>query len=338
MKRTIFIGSSHEGYDDAQRVCGALKNIDDPPLTPQLDPQLWTTFFDAGSLTFEALEDMLRRCCAAIFIIRRDDLVRHMDPDAGAHPPREGKRHYMPRGNVLVEFGLVAGRLGRRNVALCRLGEVELPSDLAGMTVIEMCPKCPEKPDAAQGPFTNDGLERLRHWASHLLATAPGIERTGLFHGYTGRWELELQLKKWRGLLIEKPDYAIVTGFLDLFMCPEGVGSLGSAIGTLSCRLTSPGSGSPLMADFHVIHTISNIECTASGGLELTSHVLRVGQITEGTTLPAELKAIGSGSEPWTFKWTLNADQSGHLEGTLCTTAAGGTEGDLTASKLRLVR
>jgi hypothetical protein len=336
MTRTIFVGSSHEGYEEAQRVCEALKRINDPTLDPPIDPELWTTFFDAGSLTFEVLEDMLRRCCAAIFIIRPDDLVRHIDPDG--HTSKEGKPHYMPRGNLLVEFGLVAGRLGRRNVALCRLGNVELPSDLAGMTVIEMCPKGEETSEVASRTFTDDALERLRHWASHLLATAPGIERTGIFHGYTGRWEFELRLKKWRGLSIDSPSYAVLTGFLDLFMCSEGVGSVGSVFGTLSCRLKALEGNSPFMADLNVLHTVSNIVCTPSGGLELTSHLLRVDKIPEGVNVPAELRTIGSGSEPWTFKWILNPDQFGHLEGKLTTSASGGTEGDVTASKLRLVR
>ncbi len=97
-------------------VCESLKKIQSA-----LTPQLWTTFFDAGSLTFEALEDMLRECCAAVFVIRRDDIVHHVHrgdaPTAKENrPPAEEKAAYMPRGNVLIEFGLVAGRLGRRRL------------------------------------------------------------------------------------------------------------------------------------------------------------------------------------------------------------------------------
>jgi predicted nucleotide-binding protein len=66
-----------------------------------------------------------------VFVVRADDLGRHISE------PRKPLTK-MPRGNVLLEFGLVAGRLGRRNVAICRFGGVELPSDLASMTVIDM--------------------------------------------------------------------------------------------------------------------------------------------------------------------------------------------------------
>jgi hypothetical protein len=357
MKRTIFVGSSHEGYEEAKDVCEAIKGLGGPTL--DLDPQIWTTFFDTGSLTFEALEDMLRRCCAAVFIIRRDDIVRH-NPES--HSPviaanandtqlanetikqpshrSRGKPAYMPRGNVLVEFGLVAGRLGRCNIALCRVEDAELPSDLAGITVIDMCSRCGGPPQALSERFTDDARERLRHWASHLLAISPGIERTGVFHGYTGRWEFELQLTKWRGLSISSPSYAVVNGFLDLFICSQGFGNFGSASGTLSCRLEVSAGNPPIIADLHLFHTISNIECKKDGGLEVTSHVLGVvgaGKINDAPNAPAELRTIGSGSEPWTFKWTLDVDGSGRFKGTLRTHASGETEGDVTANKLRMV-
>jgi hypothetical protein len=200
-----------------------------------------------------------------------------------------------------------------------------------------MCPKCPGNSEASSRPFSDDAIERLRHWASHLLVTAWEIERTALFHGYTGRWEFELQLRKWRGLPIDPQSYAVVTGFLDLFICSERIGNLGSASGTLSCRITPSEGGPPFMADLYLVHTVSNIECTSSGGLELTSHLLRMDRIPEVPNLPVGLRAIGSGSEPWTFKWTLKPNPFGQLEGRLSTSGAGGTEGDVVARKLRFI-
>ena len=333
MKRTIFVGSSHEGYVAAQKVCSAIKQLGDE----SLDPQLWSGFFDAGSLTFEALEDMLQRCCAAVFVIRRDDIVRHLDPDGHSTP--RAKPEYMPRGNVLVEFGLVAGRLGRRNVALCRLAPADLPSDLAGMTVIDMCPKadCPEvSPTAA---FSHEALEKLRQWAGHLLPTVSTIERTLVFHGYTGRWEFELHLKKWRGIPIAAPaSYSIVNGNFDLFISSEGAGSIGTASGVLSCRLAQADGSGQYMSDFHIYHTITDIECDAKGGIELTSHLAGMHRISETGTAPVELRSIGAGSEPWTFRWVLNPTESESLEGTVETSALGGTEGEITARKLRMIR
>lgn len=334
MKRTIFVGSSHEGYAEAQKLCEAIRQLGDP----SLDPQLWTRFFDAGSLTFEALEDTLSRCCAAMFVIRRDDVVRHMDRDSsgGARP----KTEYMPRGNVLVEFGLVAGRLGRCNVALCRLDRADLPSDLAGMTVIDMCAnsQCPKISPTGGLPFSPEALEKLRHWSSHLMATASVIERTAVFHGYTGRWEFELRLKKWRGIAIEKPNYAVVNGSFDLFISSQGLGSMGSISGVLSCRVPGGTDGAPYVSDLHIFHTIGNIECRTDGGLELTSRLLSVHRLIESGTAPDELRMMGSGAEPWTFRWVFSPTDGDPLEGTVCTSGSGGTEGEITARKLAMIR
>lgn len=88
---------------------------------------LWTDVFDPGSLTFEALEDLLRKCCAAVFIASPDDETILRD-----------QMIRTPRANTMLEFGLVAGRMGHHSVAICQYGKSQLPSDLAGLTVIRM--------------------------------------------------------------------------------------------------------------------------------------------------------------------------------------------------------
>src|SRR5271154_4365055 len=119
VKRNIFIGSSSEALEKARHIREILSHDDD------VQAVLWTEVFDPGSLTFEALEDMLRKCCAAVFIaspddetILRDEMIR------------------TPRANIMLEFGLVAGRMGHHSVAICQYGKSQLPSDLAGLTVI----------------------------------------------------------------------------------------------------------------------------------------------------------------------------------------------------------
>jgi hypothetical protein len=227
------------------------------------------------------------------------------------------------------------------------MAPADLPSDLAGMTVIDMCPKgdCPAAPHT--DAFSHDALEKIRQWAAHLLPTASTIERTLVFHGYTGRWEFELRLKKWRGLPINAPgSYSIVNGNFDLFISPEGVGSIGSASGILSCRLDRSEGGASYMSDYHIFHTITDIDCDPQGGIELTSHLAAMHRVKgpdSGTTCeiaaaPAELRAIGAGSEPWTFRWKLSPTESGSMEGRVETSASGGTEGDISARKLRMIR
>lgn len=42
-----------------------------------------------------------------------------------------------PRDNVLVEYGLLAGVLGRERVVICRYGEPRIASDLQGFVYID---------------------------------------------------------------------------------------------------------------------------------------------------------------------------------------------------------
>ena len=93
--RRVFVGSSTEGHKEADEVCDLLKNEDTAAV-------YWPEVFAPSSLTFEALENMLLECCGAVFVATPDD--------RGAI---RGRPVEMPRANVMLEFGLVAGRLGR---------------------------------------------------------------------------------------------------------------------------------------------------------------------------------------------------------------------------------
>src|SRR5689334_8204260 len=94
-KRQVFIGSSHEALDKAEYIRDLLL-----PDFEDVKGLLWTEFFDPGFLTFEALETMLTQCCGAILIATPDDEITLPDRCIRS-----------PRANVLLEFGLIAGRL-----------------------------------------------------------------------------------------------------------------------------------------------------------------------------------------------------------------------------------
>jgi hypothetical protein len=194
MTRQIFIGSSTESLKEAEAVRTLLESFPDTKCV------LWNTLFEPGSLTFEVLEQMLTRCSAAVFIATPDDqsVIR-------------GRKIMTPRSNVVLEFGLVAGRLGRHRIALCQYGDAELPSDLRGLTVVEMGSR--GSTDISQRTSDN-----LRIWTARPSATAEGISPTQLVHGYTGNWEFALDLTTWRDMTIVRPDYAYVKGSLQIFI------------------------------------------------------------------------------------------------------------------------
>ena len=144
---------------------------------------------------------MLLECCGAVFVATPDD-----------HGAIRGRPVEMPRANVMLEFGLVAGRLGRPNIALCRYGRAELPSDLEGLTVVQMAPLA----SAEREDCRRIAQHKLHLWSSELVVTAEKIVRTEIVHGYTGRWTFAAHLTKWRGLQVDWPDFAELNGFLDL--------------------------------------------------------------------------------------------------------------------------
>ena len=103
-KRRVFVGSSTKGLDKAQTICDALKD-------EQTEAVLWTREFPPGYVTIEGLERVLSDCSGAVFVATPDDEIAI-----------DGKLVKVPRANVMLEFGLLAGRLGRHNIAICRYG------------------------------------------------------------------------------------------------------------------------------------------------------------------------------------------------------------------------
>jgi predicted nucleotide-binding protein len=275
VKRRIFVGSSTEGLDKAQRICELLSDKEETECT------LWTSVFEPGFLAFEALETMLLECCAAVFIASPDD-----------ESTIRGRRVKVPRSNVMLEFGLVAGRIGRHNIALCQYGGAELPSDLKGLTVIEMDPRPSEQIDGDS--FRNQAEERLRIWTSGLSATADMVARTDIVHGYTGRWDFELRLQKWRNLLIVLPSYAHVNGSFDLFMSAGGQIGRGFAHGRVFFKLMKQGAAdhSIYQGEYRTAHEITNAFCHKNGSIDFTTQAFVLQRMNSIGIAPPELEAL----------------------------------------------
>jgi hypothetical protein len=121
-ERTIFVGLSSADRELASQVAQYLSKIHG------VIGRCWTDEFPLGLLTFEALERMLRTCAGAVFVVANVD-------DRGR-----------PNENVMIEVGLVAGRMGRARVALCTYGNVDLPSDLSAVTRIDNLLEMPDPP------------------------------------------------------------------------------------------------------------------------------------------------------------------------------------------------
>src|SRR6476660_4708327 len=145
LPKMIFIGSSSK-VEDLRLASEVAKSL----TTDTVIPKCWTEEFPLGLLTFEALERMLRMCAGAVFIVTGD------------------KAHDL-NNNVMIELGLVAGRMGRTRVALCASGKATLPSDLDALTRIENI--LASSGDRASATLSDSAVKQLANWAASLPVT-----------------------------------------------------------------------------------------------------------------------------------------------------------------------
>lgn len=112
----IFIGSSSEGLKVA-------KNIE-AKLLEFAKCTIWTEAFEFGKSNFDNLADQIAFYDYAILIVTGDDTI-----------VSRGKSQKGGRDNVLFEFGLFTGGLGKSRVFYVIEKDTKLPSDLLGMTL-----------------------------------------------------------------------------------------------------------------------------------------------------------------------------------------------------------
>lgn len=116
-KPSLFVGSSSEGIEVARAIQDQLGG--DAEVT------LWSdSLFELGKATLESLVELTNRFDFAVLVLSPDDIATI-----------RGRTTPTPRDNVVFEFGLFMGRLGReRTFAVC---DRALPvwNDLAGITM-----------------------------------------------------------------------------------------------------------------------------------------------------------------------------------------------------------
>lgn len=132
---TIFIGSSSEGLPVAK----ALQML----LDHSADVELWSQgTFGLGGGTLDSLVSALDRFDFAVLVV-----------DANDTAVSRGSSKAVPRDNVVFEFGLFMGALGRERTFMVfdRTQPPDLPSDLAGVTPATYAPHASGNYQAALG-------------------------------------------------------------------------------------------------------------------------------------------------------------------------------------------
>jgi len=115
-KPSIFIGSSKEGLPVAKIVEAGLEDM--------AECTLWSDVFEIGKSNFDNLISQIAFYDYAVLVATGDDVITSRKKSSkGA------------RDNVLFEFGLFAGGLGRSRIFYVLESGTKIPSDLLGITL-----------------------------------------------------------------------------------------------------------------------------------------------------------------------------------------------------------
>jgi Predicted nucleotide-binding protein containing TIR-like domain len=120
MPVTIFIGSSTEGKPYAQAIADVIQSLD-------YKVQLWSEAFRIGDTFIESLIRVAEEVDAALFVATADD-----------HRIMRGREDSVTRDNVLFEYGLFSGKLGRSRTALAIVANAVVAMDLSGINCISL--------------------------------------------------------------------------------------------------------------------------------------------------------------------------------------------------------
>lgn len=132
----VFIGSSSEGLHIAEVIQLGLENV--------AECTIWSQgVFGLSGGTLETLVNKASHYDYAILVLTPDDVTTKRD-----------NTRNMPRDNVLFELGLFMGVLGRSHTFIIygREEELELPTDLAGITAATYSRRSDSNLQASLGP------------------------------------------------------------------------------------------------------------------------------------------------------------------------------------------
>ncbi len=121
----VFIGSSSEAVEFMENIAIKLEELGVTPLPWNAKGK---SIFIASTNTLDALISITKRVKAAIFVFNSDDKIWNEKTSL------EGLD--CVRDNVLFEYGLFMGTLGKQNVCFVCKGKPKIASDLKGITYI----------------------------------------------------------------------------------------------------------------------------------------------------------------------------------------------------------
>ena len=146
----IFLGSSTQRAELMHEIASWIE-------AKKHTPKKWDApgVFPPGVPTFSRLLEITQEVQGAIFIFGEDDEQWYRDDTTK-----------VTRDNVLIEYGLFTGALGAQNAIICKEGDPKSPTDLNGVTYIDVSPNRKSRAQV-----------EIEKWLNELSATT-SLQRT----------------------------------------------------------------------------------------------------------------------------------------------------------------
>jgi hypothetical protein len=163
LRPAVFIGSSTEGLDTA--------NLIQKGLSEFADCTSWKNLFELNKSNYDNLISQIAFFDYAVLIATGDDTLTSRNTAFTS-----------ARDNVLFEFGLFAGGLGKERVFYLVEEGIKIPSDISGITL----PSLPKKADPHPEERVAECIDRIR---SHIEGKEKTFDlsflpSTALAYGY----------------------------------------------------------------------------------------------------------------------------------------------------------
>jgi Predicted nucleotide-binding protein containing TIR-like domain len=294
----IFVGSSIEALELARKVAAALAEIGSSPV-------VWDTdAFPAGSTLLERIETLADEFDGAVLLLT---------PDVCS--ARSGRTLAQPVSNIMFEYGFLSARLTRQRVVICLVDDVELPSDLHGVKVVNVSGL--GYGDSQDGGCRYESsklpinlIRELQVWVSSLPRLAAQIPPVVQLHGYSGTWRIDTHFEMWRGLQVTPPNEVFWYGFTSLFIPPNGRGGKGIMWGSAEVKWGD------YRSRYEVVNEVREATVDRHGALTLRVLILRR-QLAYEDGLPPDDRLVG-GLPPKEFDIHLEpaTEQARELRGT----------------------
>ncbi len=128
-KMEVFIGSSSEAKNYMDDIAVMIEELNHKPL-------LWSDsgkgIFCPGENTIDAIIAISQRVDAAVFVFNADDKLWNEKSNVASADSLS-----VVRDNVLFEYGLFMGKLGKTKVCIICKGKPKIASDLSGITYVD---------------------------------------------------------------------------------------------------------------------------------------------------------------------------------------------------------